>query len=102
VPRATCPRTCTLMVSGPAVVSPPTNATPYAFARSAKGQGQGGPGRSRPHRRQVAQIYGQRTVAYRSGVAIVRKMPADDHGIYRRRQFRIRRHAQQSRVIAHS
>jgi hypothetical protein len=66
-----------------------------------QGQGQGGPGRSRTHRRQVAQIHGQRTVAYRSGVAIVREMAAGDYGIHRRRQFRILRHAQQCRVIPH-
>ena len=65
-------------------------------------QRQGRPRGRRAHRRQVAQIHRERAVADGSGVAVVREMPAGDDGVHRRRQFRIRGHAQQRRIIAHA
>ena len=103
------------MVIGPAVVSPPTKATPCASAsRSSpaenssshaasarrQGQRQRRPARRRAHGRQVAQVDREGAMTDGARRTAVRKVPALHQGVHCRDEVRVLRKAQHGGIIA--
>ena len=66
-----------------------------------QGQGQGRPGRCRPHGGEIAQAHRQALVAQGPGIDIRQEMDAGHQGVDADRQFLVRRHPQQGTVVAH-